>query len=1464
MNRKILAMLLVVCMVTSVLSVFTASAENSTGYYQLVASDTIYAEAYGVSNNTTYANITTFYGTGWADAWSSFSKLDNYGLFTGRPSSSKNIRVQRTLKNEIDFSVEGTYTFTASLHDSSVETQDFRFEIGDTGIVFGAVVPTTNSYWYPQLQPPGGTMAVYAGETSTSLKKSSSKTMDVVLEVTTSNSGTDTLMVKACGSGKADPGWLVTTTAEISDKKVSFVNIGFNYCADYETANGVSRIRGVTVESLTNEAPVVEAEDFSAVYTDWTGESGTEYYKFINPEKSSNNMRFNAAGTWSESLGVPKANTTPSLINLIDAPAAVSGETGLSDKLVKITQTANISMARMKNALAAPFAENENVVVRFKIYLTDIYESAASYDVDGTTVIPAVKDDDNSVETLSMRIIPNDGSDDASYANTVEIPVNTWHTVETTFVSKADMTGVRLDFGSKATAAATSGYTTAFAGTIYFDGHFVIEKEKEKPVERSVGSSWKELSLIDFEDDTKGYNVTSSNGAVMVLNTLVEQYPEAEVGTRGSNVYKFSMNNSGASAFTMESFYDNTTLETDDVVSVSAWVFASDATGEAPKLSMDVLDETSADISTDHSTGALELATDEWIKIGVTFKYTGNEKQLVIKAPESVYFNTILIDDVKTSVYKETGMVPASYDYTDDIDSFNSYSSPYIKSSKFRAFGSGEYEVSMHKTGAIDGKSYSGTSSMALSNRNYANMGMKINNIFQGIPNTDDVGKTYRISLYVYADKDSGVYQDNKNRTEFTEEMLTQTTGTIIRLSLAGPDGSNYKYREGGEKAKTFTVPWNVWTKIQFEYTVTEGYLDNGLTDSKTNTLINAVRIDQMDAEGEVNSGVVNTFYVDDFSVKEVGELPVTLAKCFGSNMVLQRNKPINIWGESLETGRTVTVKLGNVTKTTTTTDSGKWSVTFDALSAQTGLSMTFAFDGTKAEETVFSNIAIGDVILAAGQSNMALAYGKISNDVSDINADIETLKNIRALKMTGTGSAEVLSDNSSYNWVMADTSSRNNISAIGMITAYNIAKEQNVPVGIINASLGGAMIETFLSREVLESRDIYADYIKDFEAIRDGTKELERWQYVPTAIYNSMLAPLKGLSVSACVWYQGCNNRQTDKGDFYEIKQQDLVDMFRDYFNNSNMPVAVCQLAPYSDNVYDNQIVHIRQNQLNAAKRQAGVYLIPTCDVGPVNSDSNGTGLIHPSNKRPVAERCYLAIKHHNYGYEGEYSAPMYEYMEIEDDKAILHFSHADGLKIKANNNETTVTGFTISADGTDFVEATAVIDGSTIIVSAESVTNPKEVRYCYTSWTYYDESGNLLSGKGFSTSMYTLTGNLGGNVFNGIDLPLAPFNATVSNITVESATAEKKDNAIECNITLTNRGVSSEDNLLIVALYSDSKIVDFKIIDSRFENAQSIEYESVLDYETLGEESVVKIMVWDSLKSLRPVCKQEELAIE
>lgn len=77
-------------------------------------------------------------------------------------------------------------------------------------------------------------------------------------------------------------------------------------------------------------------------------------------------------------------------------------------------------------------------------------------------------------------------------------------------------------------------------------------------------------------------------------------------------------------------------------------------------------------------------------------------------------------------------------------------------------------------------------------------------------------------------------------------------------------------------------------------------------------------------------------------------------------------------------------------------------------------LDMTLSFDGEDAEESTFTNIAISDVILAADQSNMTLFYGSISNDVSDKNAEIETLKNISVLKMAQTDSLEELTDNES------------------------------------------------------------------------------------------------------------------------------------------------------------------------------------------------------------------------------------------------------------------------------------------------------------------------------------------------------------------------------------------------------------------------------------------------------------------
>lgn len=380
-------------------------------------------------------------------------------------------------------------------------------------------------------------------------------------------------------------------------------------------------------------------------------------------------------------------------------------------------------------------------------------------------------------------------------------------------------------------------------------------------------------------------------------------------------------------------------------------------------------------------------------------------------------------------------------------------------------------------------------------------------------------------------------------------------------------------------------------------------------------------------------SAYPTTVYLDgNIVVEQVQEVEpsVALAECFQNDMVLQRNKPIKVWGTSKEAGKTVTVSLGNQTKTTTT-DSDRWEVEFDAMEAQTGLTLTMSCnDAAKTNETL-KGIAIGDVIIAAGQSNMnASLVGATGSEA--ILADTQTLSQISLLNMGSSAT-------SNPKWIKAESADAiKGFTAIGLATAYNIAREYNIPVGVIKVSIGGASIKSFLSDETVDAREEYADFTKASES----ENNIDNIKVQATGLYNLWFKDIVGLKASSVLWYQGEEDAEFANdvsANLYSYMLYDLINQMRADFGDSNTPVAVCQLAPYESVALD--FIPIRQSQLDTAKRMNGVYLVSTADLGPKSSAEG----IHPANKLPIAERCAEIIKHHNYKKENvAYSGPEYE----------------------------------------------------------------------------------------------------------------------------------------------------------------------------------------------------------------------------
>ncbi len=173
-----------------------------------------------------------------------------------------------------------------------------------------------------------------------------------------------------------------------------------------------------------------------------------------------------------------------------------------------------------------------------------------------------------------------------------------------------------------------------------------------------------------------------------------------------------------------------------------------------------------------------------------------------------------------------------------------------------------------------DDVAYSGSKSVKFSSRCNRGASLKMINLFEA--SEENVDTTFDISFWIYADKDAGVYKSTGDTTDdctpFTEEEFNKSEGTFFNMVLAGPDGDNYKYRSGyGNPNGSTFVKWNTWTKMSIQFTLTAKFLDNGSTDALMNPAVNAIRLYQNGIDYTVNSGLCDTFYVDDVIVEKAG-----------------------------------------------------------------------------------------------------------------------------------------------------------------------------------------------------------------------------------------------------------------------------------------------------------------------------------------------------------------------------------------------------------------------------------------------------------------------------------------------------------------------------------------------------------------------------------------------------------------
>ncbi|TMI78993.1 MAG: 9-O-acetylesterase, partial [Bacteroidetes bacterium] len=219
----------------------------------------------------------------------------------------------------------------------------------------------------------------------------------------------------------------------------------------------------------------------------------------------------------------------------------------------------------------------------------------------------------------------------------------------------------------------------------------------------------------------------------------------------------------------------------------------------------------------------------------------------------------------------------------------------------------------------------------------------------------------------------------------------------------------------------------------------------------------------------------------------------VTLPKIFGDNMVLQRNKPIPVWG-SADANEKISITFNHQTKSVSADKDGNWKISLDKELAGGPYKLV-----VKGKNTVtFNNVLVGEVWICSGQSNMEMpieGWGKVNNYEQEIAS--ANYPKIRHIKIPNTISTKPEKDIPQGKWAVCSPSTAGEFTATGYFFARELYDQLKIPIGLINTSWGGTHVETWTSREGFENSDEFKNMIAQMPLLNLDSLEQVRKEAV-------------------------------------------------------------------------------------------------------------------------------------------------------------------------------------------------------------------------------------------------------------------------------------------------------------------------------------------------------------------------------
>jgi sialate O-acetylesterase len=471
----------------------------------------------------------------------------------------------------------------------------------------------------------------------------------------------------------------------------------------------------------------------------------------------------------------------------------------------------------------------------------------------------------------------------------------------------------------------------------------------------------------------------------------------------------------------------------------------------------------------------------------------------------------------------------------------------------------------------------------------------------------------------------------------------------------------------------------------------------------------------------------------------------VTLPSLLADHMVVQRGLPVHVWGMAAP-NESVSVTFRGETKSTNADELGRWSLYLSPGEA----GGPFSLSVKAANVITLSDILVGDVWVASGQSNMEFSMNNLNNAKSE-NAAAQYPK-IRIFKVEHRPSDFPRADVEAKTWAACTPDSVADSSAVAYYFARDLYQKLNVPIGLVETFWGGTPAESWTSLHTLSAdaslmplfasrsrmieeqeatllrlKQEEVEYQKTVEQAKAEGKPVpwRQWHpdlaaWAPAGLFNGMIAPLTNFAIRGVIWYQGEAN-SGERAPLYAHLFPTMISDWRRAWDEGDFPFLFVQIANWNTEP-DGRWPEVRDAQRRTlALNNTGMAV--TIDIGdPVD--------IHPKNKLDVGLRLARAARSIAYGEKLEWSGPLYRQLTHEDHALRVWFDHANGLTAKGG----ALSGFEVAGADGKYISADAKIDGASVVVSSATVLSPVSVRYAWAA----NPTCNLYNKEGLPASPF------------------------------------------------------------------------------------------------------------------------------